>query len=496
MRNVKKEGEVVQVENKEKKKQTKLSLFIENFFVYGVGGVINKVIPLIMVPIVTRLMPDSSYYGISDLSNTVLSFGSALAVMGMYDAMYRMFFEKDEENYKKEICSTTMSVTIVTSIVVFLIMILCKDIIAMYVFGDNKYGYLVYITAMATLIGGTNSIISAPTRMQNKRKVYLVMNTLSPLLSYSVSIPLLLTGHYIIALPLAALIAAATQELIFWVLNKEWFKFKKIRTEYIKPLLKIALPLLPNFIIYWIFNSSDRLMIANLIGTGSSGIYAVGAKLGHASQLIYTAFAGGWQYFAFATMKEKDQVKTNSMIFEYLGVISFVCSMFVFALSESIYKLLFTGDYVAGYIVAPYLFLAPLLQMLFQVACNQFLVVRKTWPNLFILSSGAVLNIILNLYLIPKIGIEGAAIATLIGYVVSDLIGVIVLSKMKLHIISVRFTFCCILMAAFIIIWRTLILHNVLLSLGLAVVFCVVIGWLYSGDIELLLSKAKGMVKK
>lgn len=482
--------------NKENKKQTKFSLFIENFFVYGVGGVISKAIPLIMVPIVTRLMPDSSYYGISDLANTVLSFGSSLAIMGMYDAMYRMFFEKDDENYKKEICSTAISVTITTSFLVFMLMIFCKNIIAEFVFGDNKYGYLVYITAIATLIGGTNSIISAPTRMQNKRKVYLVMNTVSPLLSYSIAIPLLLTGHYIIALPLAALVSAATLEFIFWMLNREWFKFKKIRTDYIKPLLRIALPLLPNFIIYWVFNSSDRLMIANLIGTGASGIYAVGAKLGHASQLIYTAFAGGWQYFAFATMKEKEQVKTNSLIFEYLGIISFACSMFVFALSESIYKLLFTGEYIVGYMVAPYLFLAPLLQMLFQVACNQFLVVKKTWPNLFILSFGAVLNIILNLVLISKIGMEGAAIATLIGYVVSDLLGVIVLNKMKLHIISFRFTLSCILMIAFILIWRLFILHNVVMSLALSIVFCVVIGWLYKTDIKLLFSKVMGSGKK
>ena len=65
---------------------SKLKLFIENFLVYGLGGIISKLVPLIMVPIITRLMPDSSYYGISDLSNTIVQFGSALAVMGVYDA--------------------------------------------------------------------------------------------------------------------------------------------------------------------------------------------------------------------------------------------------------------------------------------------------------------------------------------------------------------------------------------------------------------------------
>mgnify|MGYP002704527992 FL=1 len=88
--------------------------------------------------------------------------------------------------------------------------------------------------------------------------------------------------------------------------------------------------------------------------------------------------------------------------------------------------------------------------MLFHVACNQFLIVKKTWPNLFILSGGAFINILLNFFLIPKIGIEGAAIATLVGYAVSDIIAIIVLFKIKLMIINCRFIIVTILMVCFI----------------------------------------------
>ena len=93
----------------------KLKLFVDNFIVYGLGGIVSKIIPLIMVPIVTRLMPNSTYYGISDLSITVVQFGSAIAVMGMYDAMYRMFFEQDSDEYKKKVCSTALMFTFFTS---------------------------------------------------------------------------------------------------------------------------------------------------------------------------------------------------------------------------------------------------------------------------------------------------------------------------------------------------------------------------------------------
>ena len=465
----------------------KLRLFLENFIVYGLGGIINKIVPLIMVPIVTRLMPSSDYFGISDLSNTVVQFGSSIAIMGMYDAMYRMFFEKTDDEYKKSVCSTAFVFTLFTSFIVFFVMILTRSIIAQFFFSDQEYAYVVYLSAIAVLVGGTNSIISAPTRMQNKRTIYLIANTVSPVLSYSISIPLLLKGYYVVALPLAAVISGATMETAFGIMNRKWFNPRKFSKQLLKQLLQIGVPLLPNFLIYWIFNSSDKIMITNILGIGMAGIYSVSSKLGHASQLIYIAFAGGWQYFAFSTMNDTDQVKTNSMIFEYLGIISFIATSFICAWSYPIFGLLFTEQYLSGYIAAPYLFLAPLLQMLFQVACNQFIVIKKTWPNMLILSLGAIFNVILNYMLIPILGIEGASIATLVGYVISDVICVIVLSKMKLMIVSEKFVIACISMTFFMVMWRMLVSANYVAGTIGAVILFVFLVYLYIMDVRHLL---------
>lgn len=471
----------------------KLKLFIQNFFVYGLGGVISKIIPLIMVPIVTRLMPDSTYFGLSDLSNTALQFGSALAVMGMYDAMYRMFFEKDNEEYKKNICSTALMFTIGTSCIVFILMLLCKNLIAQLFFGDKQYAYLVYITAIGTLVGATNTIISAPTRMQNQKKIFLITNTISPILSYAISIPMLLAGHYLIALPLAAAVSGLTMEVSFGILNQRWFSLKRFDFGLLRQMLVIAVPLLPNFLIYWIFNSSDRLMVLNLMNGAAVGIYSAGAKLGNVSQLIYTAFAGGWQYFAFSTMKEEHQVESNSKVFEYLGVLSFTAGIFMCAWSCFIFRILFAGDYVQGYVVAPYLFMAPLLQMLFQIACNQFLVIKKTWPNMLILFGGAGVNVILNLVLIPRCGIEGAAIATLTGYIVSDIICVVVLCKMQLMVLSGRFLCSVLITGIYFAIWRLLFRELTLISTLLGGIVTVIFILLYKQDFMLLL---KGRQKR
>lgn len=466
----------------------KLKLFIENFLVYGLGGIISKLIPMIMVPIVTRIMPTTEYYGISDLSNTVVQFGSAIAVMGMYDAMYRMFFEMENEKYKKAVCSTALMFTTITSLTVFIFMMLFRNVIAQYFFGDRQYAYVVCLSAIATLIGATNQIISAPTRMQNKRKIFLLTNTISPLLSYAISIPMLLSGHYVIALPLAMIISRTIIEMTFGIMNYRWFYFCKYDKKMLKQLLVIAIPLLPNFLIYWIFNSCDKIMIANMLGVGAAGIYSVGSKLGHTSQLIYTAFAGGWQFFSFSTMKEDNQVKSNSMIFEYLGIISFIATSFICAWSYYIFKILFTEQYLSGYIAAPYLFMAPLLQMLFQVAANQFLIIKKTWPNLLILSLGVILNVITNRTLIPILGIEGASIATLLGYVVSDIICVIALCKMRLMVISWKFVVSSGVIALYMISWRILFVDNTIVGSVIAITMMIFYGVIYKEDIKIFLS--------
>ena len=101
---------------------------------------------------------------------------------------------------------------------------------------------------------------------------------------------------------------------------------------------------------------------------------------------------------------QPEQGKEPNRIMSLQGILK-LSSLFVCAFSHEIFRILFPDEYLQGYIVAPYLFLAPLLLMLFQVIANQFLVVKKTWPNMIILILGAVANVGFNYVLIPVMGI-------------------------------------------------------------------------------------------
>lgn len=475
---------------------SKTRLFLENFLIYGLGGVISKIIPFIMLPFITRLMPDTKYFGIADMSSLTCSFGMAVAIMGMYDAVFRLFFDKDDRVFQQQILSTALLFVLINSLILSLLLYIFKDNLSVYIFGDKAYVNVLYLTILSIIISSSNGIIQIPCRVNNERFKFLFLNLSTSVIGYLFAIPLLVNGYYLTALPIASIGAALFSQATFLYFNYRWFNFKLFDLQILKQLMVIGLPLFPSFIIYWILNSSDRLMITNMLGNHQTGIYAIGTKVASASHLIYTAFAGGWQYFAFSTMKDQDQVKNNSKVFEYLGVISFIGAAFMCAISLNFFELFFKGEYIKGYIVAPYLFLGPLLLMLFQVIGNQFLVVKKTWPSMIILTFGALVNIVLNFWLIQTLGIEGASIATLIGYSTAVIVCSIVLIKLKLMVVSSKFIICTILIITYFVVWRLLLLDNFVLSLITATLYMLIVCYFYRGDISFIVGKIKLKFKR
>lgn len=464
----------------------KIKLFLENFLVYGLGSIISNIIPFIMLPIITRLYPSSSYIGLNDLTQTISSFFSAIAIMGMYDAMFRLFFENESAEYKKRVCSTAFTFVLCSSFLLFAVMLLVRNVLSFAFFNDEKYSFLVIYAAFSVLLSSGNSIVAAPTRMENKRNVFLVTNTVGPIVSYSICVPLILSGHYEIALPLANAVGATLLLLSFFIMNRKYFSFACFDRGILVQLLKISVPIMPSFIVYWIFNSSDRIMLTKFCSMEQTGIYSVAAKLGMISQLIYLAFSGGWQYFAFSTMKEENQVKNNSLVCEYLGTIAFSVTLVYCCFSKFFVSVLFPKAYIEAATVSVYLFLAPLLLMLFQIAGNQFLVIKKTWPSMIILFCGAMANIAFNYLLIPILGAEGAGLGTVLGYVVTDIICFAVLVNWNLLVVSGRFYFSIFSFIVIFLYW-ILIKKIVVLRFVVGIVLCLFF-YLYKTDVNYVIS--------
>lgn len=433
--------------------KSRLKLFLENFLFYGGLSMLTKALPFITLPIITRMLPDARAYGIADMFNLINSFGMALAVLGMYDAIFREFFEdKENAEYQKKVTSTGLTIVLVSSAIMFCITLLLNKPISLLLFKDLEYRNLVVLSAFAIGIGAVSSIIASPTRMRNQRRVYLYTGVSFPLIGFIITYTLIKFGYTYKAIVYSNLGMSSISLFVFYLLNKKDFNLKLFDKKIARELFKIGLPLLPTFLIYWIYNSMDRVMINRMLGPTELGVYSVGAKVASVSMLVYTAFAGGWQYFAFSTMKDKDQVELNSKVFEYLGILSFTLFIISQPFIRPVFNIFFTSEYTRGSEVFAYLFLAPLILMLFQIIANQVIVIKKSYLSTLALSLGAVLNIVFNYFLIKNYGISGAALSTFLSYAISVLLMSLICYKYNLIKLKKRFILISIILTIGILI--------------------------------------------
>lgn len=414
-------------------------LFIENFIAYGAINALDKIVPLVMLPVVTRLLTDTADYGRFEMFNTIVGFGSAFAILGIYDAMFREYFEKDDEEYKSLVTSTAAKVVFFSACTVSLILVLFSKAVSVVFLNTSENWHIVVMAASGIFLSANRAIISAPTRMKNHRKVYIFSGISYSAIYYAFAILFIKLGMSYNGLIYGNLIASLYMFIFFFYLNHRDFKLGLFSSNVAKELLKIGVPLVPCFVIYWAFNSMDKIMISHMLGLRDVGIYSIGAKVASISTFIYASFVGGWQYFAFSTMKDKDQVELTSKIFEYLGVLSFIAFAIVILFDNFVFDKLFTENYKRGVAVFPYLFLSPLILMLFQTAGNQLLVIKKSYISTICLLGGLLVNLVLNYIFIPRFGIKGAGVATLMGYATSVIILLLVTEKLKLTKISLRF---------------------------------------------------------
>lgn len=412
--------------------KSRLKLFLENFLFYGGLSMLTKAFPLIMLPVVTRLLPDASSYGIADMFNVISNFGSQIALLGMYDAMFREFFERpNDPHFQKKVTSTAFTIVFVSAIVIATVVFLSSGFLDTVLLKSDSSSWVIKIAAFMVVVSALRQLMQAPCRMRNQRKIFLFIGIGSPVLTYSILLLFVFWGYTFEAIIFSSFFGFSVLMFFFLFFNRRDFSFNLFDRSVAKELFKIGLPLVPSFLAYWIFTSTDRIVIARTLDLEQLGVYSVGVRMASVSQLVYTAFSSGWQYFSFSTMKDDDQVELTSKIFMYLSVVSLVVFILSLPFVDVVFDLLFEGSYKNGAVVFPFLFISPLLLLLFQSIGNQFLIIKKSYYSPIILAVGALVNLVATVILTSKFGIIGASIGTMLGYFVSVIMAFFVLKKLK-----------------------------------------------------------------
>jgi O-antigen/teichoic acid export membrane protein len=200
-----------------------------------------------------------------------------------------------------------------------------------------------------------------------------------------------------------------------------FYRREQLGLEFDRKLLRqmnrFGLPLVPSALFLWVTNFSDRIFLVKLGDTHEVGLYSVGVRIASAMVLMLTAFRLAWPAFAYSIEDDREARRTYGFVLTYLVLLATWMATALALLSPWIVRWITSKpDYEsASRVVGPLAFSA--------VAFGGYIVVaigvgraRRTQFNWVVTGAAAIVNISLNLLLIPPYGMMGAAIATIAAY--------------------------------------------------------------------------------
>ena len=200
------------------------------------------------------------------------------------------------------------------------------------------------------------------------------------------------------------------------------FKIDAVDKNVLKEVLKFGLPFLPAAFFSMIMELSDRYLLEWLADTSAVGLYSAGNNFGKFGLLIVMGFNMGWTPYFLKIGKDANAKQTFSLVSKYfLGIMGFFI-VFISLWIDSIVRFkignvsFFGEDYWTSTQVVPILLLGYYFFGTYVLQLpGVFMTNRTKWVPVF-RGVGAALMIIINIILIPRMGIMGAATAKMIAY--------------------------------------------------------------------------------
>ncbi len=381
----------------------------KNTALFAINSFATKIIVFILVPIYTNVL-STSEYGVVDLVTTLGTIIVPIMMININEAVQRFCLDEDSDE------NAIMSVGISTLVFSFVIGLLIIPISRM-VESIAPYSLLFYIYCVTQ---GVCVVFSAYLRGKEKLNHFAIDNiiiTLTGALFNILFLVVLRTGiegyfwAFILSYVIGAVYAAAAGRV-----HEVFFRFRFDKGLAIS-MLKYSVVLVPNTLMWWIMNASDRIMVISMIGLGASGIYAVSYKIPSAISSLSTIINQAWSYSAIKEDKSSDREAFNKKMYDTLFGAQVILTALLIAVIRDFMKI-----YVAVAYYDAWKYTVPLLVGYFFMSLGTFFSVQYTVNKdskgfLYSGTTGAIANICLNFILIPVIGTMGAAIATMISYI-------------------------------------------------------------------------------
>ena len=413
--------------------------------IYSVGTFIQRALGLVLLPILTdtTYLAQKSEYGDYTLVYGFIAFMNAVYLYGIDSAFLRFYFIG--KHSKEDIYRTTIQLLSLTAIITSAILFILSEPLSIVIFNDHGYQFFIKMAAAILFFDTLCNIPYLLLRAEERSVLYTSIRLGRFILE------LLFNLIFIVGLRLgvkgilyANLIAALINLIVLLPVQLKYIH-GKFSSQALKELLKFGLPLIPNGLAYLAVEMSHRYLMLYLLDKNKVGEYGANYKFGTLMLLLVTGFRTAWQPFFLKIAHQDDAKRIYARVMTYFvfgsALVVLIGSLFI----EYIVKIpvapgktLMGKEYWGGVFIIPLILLSYLFYGIY-VNLTVGIYIKKKSQLMFIFTGLAALtNIGFNLYLIPTMGMIGAALATLIAYLVMMLS--IFIANQKIYPVPYEYT--------------------------------------------------------
>lgn len=401
-----------------------LKNLFKHTFIYGLATVLPRVLTALLTRLYTGYLPDTDAFGEVTIVFSYVMIFNVLLTFGMETAFFRFF---NDSKHSSKTLSTALIALLGSSVLFTIIAFLGIDVLANISDVPAKYWkWVILIIAFDTLA----VIPFAYMRAQSKSMQYALIKLLNVVISTGLSVLLLvwLPGMESIngwlptdKIELVFIALFAPSLLTLLIVIKPYFVKWNFDRALFKKMFTYGAPILVAGLAFAINESFDKILLKWLlpenIAEGEVGIYGACYKLSIGMTLFATAFRIGVEPFFFSEAKKHNAHLMYAQITKAFVVLGSI-ALFAYVVLVDVVKVILLDDKVyweAMYIV-PLILIAYLFSGIYQTLSVWYKVTDKTKYGAYISVAGAVLTIVINIVLIPKIGYLASAIATCAAY--------------------------------------------------------------------------------
>ncbi len=385
---------------------------------YGLSGLIVPLVGMITLPVFARVFTRSQY-GLLELGTTTLVVAVTITDAGLTAAALRNFYDYtgEQERERRSIMLTGFLATSAIALAVALALVGLRNELSRWLFDESGRGTLLIVIAGSVLALNTWRYVGEVMRVHFRAFSYLTMSALAAGVTTALGVTGVLAFDWRVNGFFVAALAGNTIAAVYGVLAvRRWLAGHFSRTE-LRSMLAYGLPLVPSALSAWALALVDRIILSRLGSLSEVGEYAVANRLAQLLLIGMTAFLFALSPFLLSTYSENPEQekaargRTLTYLTFILAIVGLVLTLFAKELFEIV-----APRFDDAYLTVGPLSLGAALYGISTVLTTGLAIVRKTVHLAGLSVGAAVLNVGLNLALIPPFGIVGAGLATAAGY--------------------------------------------------------------------------------